>query len=199
MRTIIGAAVLALGMAAQPAFAGEGAAPASVGAAPLLTVAEAAVAPAAPRAVRLNATLAPTVAAPEPGGLTLRHRLGTGMMDFYTAGGDTGFHLSGGSRLFARRNFVAETEAAARGLIAGPRALVYSTTTRAGFKKFNPALTAGYSMAMSKVAKIGIEAGAMMSGAFTNTPGLSRFGVGYHSDHQFRPDAIANMVFGLRF
>ncbi len=37
MRTIIGAAVLALGMAAQPAFAGEGAAPLQGTAAPLYT------------------------------------------------------------------------------------------------------------------------------------------------------------------
>ena len=52
---------------------------------------------------------------------------------------------------------------------------------------------------MSKVAKIGVEAGAMMSGAFANAPGLSRFGAGYRGDHEFRPDAIVNMAFGLRF
>lgn len=203
MRTIIGAIVVALGFAAaQPAFAGEGAAPA--GAALLLTVAPIAVekdaiattATNSPFRLGLTQTLTP---ATDKNASLLHHRLGTGMVDFYTAGGDTGFHLSAGSRLFARRNFAAETAASSRGLIAAPVALVTGTTTRLGYKKFNPALTAGYSIAMSKVAKIGVEAGAMMSGAFSSTPGLSRFGAGYRGDHEFRPDAIANMVFGLRF
>jgi hypothetical protein len=225
MRTIIGAIAVVLGLAAQPAFAGVGAVPAGAAPAPLLTTATATAAPAliaavplltlVPAAVAVDAALAPgdafrlepvTLAATAPatsivttvlaGGL--RHRFTGNMIEFYPVAG-SGFHLSGGSRLFARRNFAAETENSAHGALAVTRITTQSAVTRAGFKRFNSAATAGYTMPLSSMAQIGVEAGAMMSHAFANAPGLPRHGAGYRSDTAFHPDAIANLVFGMHF
>jgi hypothetical protein len=222
MRTTIGAAVLALGMAAQPAFAGAGAAPPTGGAAPLQTVVAAAPAiadavvltpmptslatvavEAVAPAYRLASVAMPAVAAAslgpaQLGDAGLRRRFTGTMMEYYPFAG-LGFHLSGGTRLFARRNFVQETENSARGALAATRSIMAPIATRAGFKRFNPALTAGYTFAVSQLAQIGVEGGALMGHAFASTPGLPRHAYGYRSDNAVRPDAIANLVFGMRF
>ncbi len=201
MRTVIGAVVLALGMAAQPAFAGEGAAPLLGGTAPLFTVTDTAPAPAATfRLPTVTLAVAPTpLLSGELGDAGLRRRFtGNSMVEFYPLAG-SGFHLSGGTRLFARRNFTAETESSAHGLLYGARSTMAPITTRAGFKRFNPALTAGYTFAVSHLAQIGIEGGALMGRAFAGTPGLPHHAFGYRSDSSMRPDAIANLVFGLHF
>ena len=222
MRTMIGAAtlsfgMLALGTAAQPAFARGGAAPVSEETAPLHGIASiapsAAVAPIAVRladavaspvpSFRLAAIALPAVAAAAPltgqlGDAGLRRRFTGTMMEFYPFAG-SGFHFSGGARLFARRNFLTETEDSARGLLRVSRSVMAPITTRAGFKRFNPALTAGYSFAVSQLAQIGIEGGALMGRAFAGTPGLPRRGFGGRRDHAVHPDAIANLVFGMHF
>lgn len=212
--------MLALGMAAQPAFAGEGAAPVQGGAAPIHgmasiapTVASAAMAPialglgkavAAPApSFRLAAIALPAVAAAaplsgQPGDAGLRRRFAGTMMEFYPFAG-SGFHFSGGTRLFARRNFLVETEDSARGLLRVSRSVMAPMATRAGFKRFNPALTAGYSFAVSQLAQIGIEGGALMGRAFAGTPGLPRRALGDRREHPVHPDAIANLVFGMHF
>ena len=217
MRTIIGAVALVLGLATQPAFAREGAAPA--GAAPLLTVPPVSVAPptirealpvaATPTPVPADAMFrlaplsmpaigaSPAIATTDLSG-GFRHRFTGNMMEYYPLAG-SGFHLSGGSRLFQRRNFSAETTNSAQGALAVTRITTQSAATRAGFKRFNPVATAGYTLALSSMAQVGVEAGAMMSNAFANAPGLPRRGAGYRSDTAFHPDAIANLVFGMHF
>ena len=230
MRTMTGAIVVALGLAATPVFAmgtggiggsaGEGAAPAGavpfptlLAATPLLATLPAAALAAAPETVarvpvadafRLG-VLTATVAVAKPvlgviGGMegALHRRLTGVMFDFFPVAG-SGFHLSAGTRLFQRRNFLAETEASARGLLAGPRAVGGATTYRAGFKKFNPAITAGYSLAMGKLTQVGIEAGALMSSAYSGPSGLARFAPGYRGEHDVRPNAVAQLTFGTRF
>lgn len=155
-------------------------------------------------AYRLASVSLPATAPASPGTgdedvAGLRRRFpNSSMMDLYPLAG-SGLHLSGGTRLFARRNFVQETADSARGALAVTRSIMAPMTTRAGFKKFNPALTAGYTVALSRLAQIGVEGGALMSNAFAGTPGLPRQTFGYRGEHDFRPDAIANMVFGLRF
>lgn len=216
MRTVIGAIVVALaGATAQPAFAGEGAAPA--GAAPLLTV-SAAAAPmlgvvsslgdlpgaTTPQTGFRVAPLTLVAAAPSSSVPTtdlaggLRRRFTGSMMEFYPFAG-SGFHLSGGARLFQRRNFLAETADSARGALAVTRVTMQSAVTRAGFRRFNPVATLGYTAPLTQMMQIGVEAGAMAGRAFAGTPGLSRGGFGYRSDNAFHPDAIANLVFGMHF
>jgi hypothetical protein len=129
---------------------------------------------------------------------SFRRRLAGAMFDFFPVAG-SGFHLSAGTRLFQRRNFLGETEASARGLMAGPRAIGGATTYRAGFKKFNPAITAGYSLAVSKLAQVGVEAGALMGSAYSGPAGLARFAPGYHGEHDVRPDAVARLTYAARF
>lgn len=239
MRTVTGAIVLALGLAAQPAFAGEGAAPAQGGSAPLYTamavtpMAATALTPSlaavslsavslaagplaavpltrvtdtatAPDTFRLASIAMPAVPAARPlsgelGDAGLRRRFtGNSMMEFYPFAG-SGFHFSGGTRLFSRRNFITETEDSARGMLKVSRSIMAPMTTRAGFKRFNPAVTAGYTFAVSHLAQIGIEGGALMTHAFAGTPGLPHHAFGYRGDHSVRPDAIANLVFGMHF
>lgn len=233
MRMAIGATVLALGLAAQPAFAWDGAAPSSGGAAPLYgaaavtpTLAPALMTSLAPGLVlttavspaaltvaqspgtapsfRLAAVMLPAapvaaLTAGQLGDAGLRRRFtGNSMMEYYPFAG-SGFHFSGGTRLFARRNFITETENSARGALSVTRSIMAPMTTRAGFKRFNPALTAGYTVAVSRLAQIGIEGGALMSNAFASTPGLPHHAFGYRSEHEVRPDAIANLVFGMHF
>ena len=168
---------------------------------PLTRTADSATAPDTFRLASIAMPAAP-VAKPlsgELGDAGLRRRFtGNSMMEFYPFAG-SGFHLSGGTRLFSRRNFLTETEDSARGMLKVSRSIMAPMTTRAGFKKFNPALTAGYTFAVSKLAQIGIEGGALMSHAFAGTPGLPHHAFGYRSDHAVRPDAIANLVFGMHF
>lgn len=228
MRTMIGAIAVVLGLTAQPAFARAGAAPAGAAPLPIVsaTIAPVAIEPIAlaaapllalvPGAVVSDAGAAPadagfrlpsvTMAATAParsivttdllGGL--RRRFTGTMAEFYPVAG-SGFHFSGGSRLFARRNFIAETENSAHGALAVTRITTQSAVTRAGFKRFNPVATAGYTVPLSSMAQVGVEAGAMMSHAFANAPGLPRHGAGWRSDTAFHPDAIANLVFGMHF
>lgn len=226
MRTMTGAIVVALGLAAAPALAlgnaGEGAAPA--GAVPLPAIAAATPLLATLPVAALAAATAPAAVAKAPaadafrlgvltataalarpvrsmiGGMegALHRRLTGAMFDFFPVAG-SGFHLSGGTRLFQRHNFLAETEASARGIMAGPRAIGGATTYRAGFKKFNPAITAGYSLALGKLTQVGVEAGALMSGAYSGPAGLARFAPGYHGEHDFRPNAVAQLTLGTRF
>lgn len=217
MRTIIGAVALVLGLATQPAFAREGAAPA--GAAPLLTVPPISVAPttilealpvvAPPTPVPANAMFrlaplsmpaigaSPAIATTDLSG-GFRHRFTGNMMEYYPVAG-SGFHLSGGSRLFQRRNVAVETGDSARGALSVTRVTSQSAVTRAGFRRFNPVATAGYTIPLSSMTQIGVEAGAMMGRAFAGTPGIGRHNAAFRGENGFHPDAIANLVFGMHF
>lgn len=208
MRQVFGAIVVALGMAAaSPAFAGEGAAPA--GAAPLLTVA-ASAAPVVTLPAEVSDAafrLAPlTSVSPEAKSATvttdlvggLHHRFTGNMMEYYPFAG-FGFHLSGGTRLFQRRNLLTEAGDSARGALAMTRLTTPSAVTRAGFRRFNPVATAGYTLPLSSMMQIGVEAGAMMTRAFAGTPGLLRHTTAFRGENGFHPNAIANIVFGMHF
>ncbi|HVF95379.1 MAG TPA: hypothetical protein VM900_13785 [Sphingomonas sp.] len=123
----------------------------------------------------------------------LQPRFVSAMIDFYPISG-RGFHVSAGSRFSARRNFAAEAENAARGLIYQPRG--GGGTLRAGFKRFAPAMTLGYTGDVAPGMTLGLEAGARMGRAFTAMPRL-------RGDDRFgdiaTPNPLVNMVWGLRF
>ena len=202
MRMLIGAIVLALGMAAQPAFAGEGAAPLPGGSAPLFTtIASIGLVGPVLTDLRLpTVTLAPvqpTIALDDQSMLRRRFT-GATMMEFYPVAA-SGFHLSAGARLYSRRNFTKETEDSAHGALAVTRSISAPMATRPGFRRFNPAVTAGYTMALSAMTRIGIEGGAMMGHLFASTPGLPHHAFGFTSENAFRPNPVANLVFGMHF
>ena len=226
MRMVFGGLVVALGLATQPALAmsfggsaGEAAAqagavslPVAVAAAPavvLPTISAAAAVPAIAAATpvaagyRLGVLTATAAARPmlslvQSGEGALRRRLASAMTDFRPFAG-SGFTLSAGPRLFQRRNILSEVEQSARGIMAGPRSTASATTNGVGFKRFNPAITAGYTMAVGKLAQVGLEAGALMSGAYSGAPGLTRLAAGYRSEHEFRPDGLVRLAFASRF
>ena len=225
MRTVFGGFVVALALATQPALAmgfggsaGEGAASAGAASLPIAAAAAPAVLPTFVAAAALPAVAAATpvatgyrlgvltaTAAARPmlglvksGEGALRRRLIGAMTDFHPFAG-SGFTLSAGPRLFQRRNILAEVEQSARGIMAGPRSTASATTNGVGFKRFNPAITAGYTMAVGKLAQVGLEAGALMSGAYSGAPGLTRLAAGYHAEHEFRPDGLVRLAFASRF
>ena len=201
MRMLIGAIVLALGMAAQPAFAAEGSAM-PAGAAPLFatTISTGLIGPVLADLRLPTVTLAPsapTIALDE-NSMLRRRFTGVSMMEFYPVA-NSGFHLSAGVRLYSRRNFSKETEDSAHGLLATTRVNAAPIVSRAGLRKFNPALTAGYTMALSAMTRIGVEGGAMMGRLFASAPGLPHHAFGSGSENSFRPNAVANLVFGMHF
>lgn len=207
MRTVFGAIVLALGIAAQPALAAEGAS-AMPTVAPLPAVSTISssitsgmIGPVLTDLRLPSIALAPTapVIGLDDASMLRRRFTGNSMMEFYPAAG-SGFHLSAGSRLYSRRNFTKETEDSARGALSVTRLVGSSQIfSKSGFRKFNPVMTAGYTMALSKVMQIGVEGGAMMGRMFGSTPGLTRGAFGFHSQNGFRPNAVANLVLGMHF
>ena len=201
MRMLIGAIVLALGLAAQPAFAGEGSA-IPAGTTPLFatTITAGLIGPVLVDLRLPTVTLtpnAPTITLDE-NSMLRRRFTGVSMMEFYPVA-NSGFHLSAGSRLYSRRNFSKETEDSAHGLLATTRINAAPIVSKASLRKFNPAITAGYTMALSAMTRIGVEGGAMMGRMFASTPGLPHHAFGYTSENSFRPNAVANLVFGMHF
>lgn len=127
-------------------------------------------------------------------------RFSTAMVDFYPVEGK-GFHLSAGSRFFARRNFMLEADNATRGLIYVPRG--GGGGLRGGFKRFTPAATFGYTGDIAEGVSLGLEAGARLGRAFNGMPRLRRFaldasGEGRRGDES-KANPMVNMVFGVRF
>ena len=146
-------------------------------------------------------TLAPTAPAIalDDASMLRRRFTGNSMMEFYPIAG-SGFHLSGGSRLYSRRNFSKETEDSAQGALAVSRVTGGSPImSKSGFRRFTPVMTAGYAVAVSKMMQIGVEGGAMMGHIFATAPGLPNHAFGYGNANSFRPNAVANLVVGMHF
>jgi hypothetical protein len=127
-------------------------------------------------------------------------RFVTAMVDFYPIEGK-GFHLSAGTRFFARRNFTEEAENATRYLIYVPRG--GGGGLRGGFKRFTPAATVGYTGDLAEGMSLGLEAGARLGRAFTGMPRLRRMASDSNTEGArgdgSKPNPMVNMVFGLRF
>lgn len=102
----------------------------------------------------------------------LRHRFASAMMDLYPLA-ESGFHLSFGTRYYARRNFAAEAEKATNGLLYGPRS-TGGVGVRSGFKRFTPAATIGYTATLAPRLHLGLESGARMGRAFASMPRAMR-------------------------
>lgn len=98
----------------------------------------------------------------------LHQRVASSMVEFYPVG-DSGFHLSAGTRL---HDTVAGAKAANRGLIGSPRGLG-APGSRMGLKR-TPALTMGYSGTAADGTTIGLEVGAMKGRAYTDANAIAR-------------------------
>lgn len=98
----------------------------------------------------------------------LHQRIASSMVEFYPVG-DSGFHLSAGTRLYDTR---AGEKAASRGLIGMSRQRS-APGSRMGLKR-TPALTMGYSGTAADGTTIGLEVGAMKGRAYSDANAMAR-------------------------
>lgn len=122
----------------------------------------------------------------------LQPRLAGSMIDFYPREG-AGFHLSAGSRMFAERDLLAESNRGARGLFAGPRGL--GGTPRTGQRRATPALTLGYTDSIGEGTSVGIEAGAIKGRGYATVDEMARGARGGRGG----VNPTLNLVVGRRF
>ena len=131
----------------------------------------------------------------------LQQRYATAMIDLFPIEG-TGFRFSAGTRYHVRRDFVAEGDGAARGLLFAPRFGNGGGSRRSGLNRFNPAVTMGYTEALGERVSLGLEMGERMGRAFARGPRVPRLGgigpVGARgADRDFHP--VASLTFGVAF
>lgn len=98
----------------------------------------------------------------------LQQRIASSMVEFYPVG-DSGFHLSAGTRLYDTR---AGEQATNRGLMVAPRPL-NAPGGKIGLKR-TPALTMGYTGSAADGTSIGLEVGAMKGRAYTDANDMAR-------------------------
>jgi len=200
MRAALGIAVSALCLASQPASAGPGAA--SLGSAPLqdLRVGHMTVrhgsAPTQTLRVRFDIASRYQSVSLLDDPVHVRQRLRSSMLEFYPSG--DGFHIGAGLRMFERQNFFADAQRVTHGVLYNPRGLG-DEAPRAGFRRYTPAVTAGYTRTLAHDVTLGLEGGAMLTRATASMPRSYRLATtgGIGDRGGFNP--VANMVVGYRF
>lgn len=200
MLKALGAAIVAAGLLASPAMAQRAFDWRMTPAYSLQSVGLDPHAPgiAAKLTLRLGAVASPIVAA-DPLTDHVRPKFAVAMVDYFPIQ-RSGFHLSGGARLYARRNFMAEMDNATRGLLYAPRGS--GGGMRTGYRKFSPALMAGYTGDLSPTTSVGFEMGERMGRAFQGSvhrlvDGLRAVHGDPNGESGFHP--VANLVFQTRF
>jgi hypothetical protein len=140
----------------------------------------------------------PSVVAP---GGNVRQRIASSMFDFYPMGVNSGFHFSGGARYYRRDNFAIDQQTLTHGLLYSPN---WHTGggSRAGFKRFTPAATMGYTSTIGDKLLIGVEGGALMGRATNPMPramerALTEHALGFSQPHGL--NEVASFVVGMRF
>ena len=199
MRIAIGLAVMTLGMASQAMAADPSAPFADMATATQQAINDAPVVEArfdADKGRRFD-THAVTVADQfASNGTALRHRLGSSMMELYPIA-NSGFHFSGGMRMYNVTNFIREADKLTNNLLWSP-SLRGSGGVRTGFNRQTPAMTFGYTKTVAQRLAFGLEAGTLMGRV--NSSMRSSLGRGFSDggdDHKMNP--VANLVFGLKF
>ena len=206
MRVALGIAVSALCLASPPAFAGEGAA--HRGDAPLRLADSADVAGPvvvstinkliADFRLRTAVVTAKPSLLDDPEGRVQR-RIASSMFDFYPGGNGVGFHLSAGMRYYSRTNFAIEAQKMTNGLLYSPNWHT-GNGSRAGFKRFTPAMTFGYTGAVTRNLHFGLEGGALLGRVNSSAPqSLRRPWIGSALEERSGLNPVANFVLGLRF
>ena len=118
------------------------------------------------------------------------------MMEFYPSA-NSGFHLSGGVRMFAVTNFTRDADKLTNNLLWSPGQRGYNGV-RAGFNRKTPAMTFGYTKTVAEKVAFGVEAGTLMGRVNASLP--HSFGRGFGgSGGDNRMNPLANLVFGLKF
>jgi hypothetical protein len=197
----LGIAVSALCFASSPAFAGEGVA--LRGDAPLLLHDANTPTPVVGRTIVSDLRLRTAVVATRPSLLDdpqgrLHRRIASQMFDYYPNAA-SGFHLSAGVRYFDRTNFAIEAQKMTHGLLYAPNPR--TGALRGGIKRFTPAVTAGYTAALTRNFMIGLEGGALLSGRSSSAmpQGMRSYGLRSLEDRSGGINPMATLVVGLRF
>ena len=124
----------------------------------------------------------------------LRHRFASSMMEFYPLA-NSGFHFSGGPRLFNVTNFNREADKLTNNLLWSPGQRG-SGGIRYGFNRKTPAMTFGYTKTVAQKMVFGLEAGTLLGRVNASLP--RPIGRGFGSDGG-RMNPLANLVFGIKF
>jgi hypothetical protein len=147
---------------------------------------------------RLRTTSVYTQLSPldDPNG-AMRHRLGSSMVDIHP-NATSGFRMSVGLRFLQVSNFHYAEMKATNGLLYTPR-LASSGGVRAGFQRFTPAASVGYTWTVSDKMFIGVEGGTLLGSAVSGPPR------GLDGNHGRDPNGVrggvnpvANMTFALK-
>jgi hypothetical protein len=104
----------------------------------------------------------------------VRPRFAGGMIDIYPST-RTGFRFSIGNRYFAARNFWRDAEQATDGLLYDPHMIRGGVGLVRAYRKYTPALTAGYDIELGQGLVAGIEGGAINGRAINPGPRSARF------------------------
>lgn len=153
--------------------------------------------------IRLDSGLVTSPAKSDGGQASrLRKRFSSSMIDYYPMG--DGFHVSLGGRL-DNRTKGQRNGALANGLLYAPKA-TRGRNGSSGFKRFSPAMTAGFGETIGKNMTIGLEGGALIARGDPAMREFVRFAhIGSRNDSRFnmgggsRINPVAQVAFALKF
>jgi len=99
----------------------------------------------------------------------VRPRFMPGMIDVYPSA-TSGFRLSIGNRYFNKVNYAAAAEQASHGLLYDPHMTRGGVGLMRTFRRYTPALTVGYDVAMAPRLVVGLEGGTLTGRAINPGP-----------------------------
>lgn len=123
----------------------------------------------------------------------MRHRFASSMIDYYPLGGEHGFRVSGGLRLYENAYFFRDAEQKAGGLLWAPSYRGGGNALRGGYSRYTPAATVGYPGKI-KGAVVGVEVGSLI-GSATSMPSRES---GLSNAPRSGLNPIANLMVGFR-
>lgn len=133
---------------------------------------------------------------------TLRKRFSSSMIDYYPLG--QGFRLSIGGRLDNRNKGARTANGLTETLLYMPKATRGRNQSKS-FKRFSPAMTAGFGQSIGKDITVGIEAGALLARNDPATREFVRFArMGSRNDQRFnmgggsRINPVAQVSFAIK-
>ncbi|HEX4692989.1 hypothetical protein [Sphingomonas sp.] len=126
----------------------------------------------------------------------VRPRFVPGMLDIYPSA-TSGFRLSIGNRYFNKVNYTAAAEQASHGLLYDPHMVRGGIGLMRAFRRYTPALTIGYDVAMAPRLVVGLEGGALSGRAINQGPR----GRAFRNDDRLASHAGLNPIatFAIRY
>ncbi|MES2097391.1 MAG: hypothetical protein V4459_11600 [Pseudomonadota bacterium] len=104
----------------------------------------------------------------------VRPRFAGGMIDIYPRA-QSGFRFSVGTRYFSRPNVWRDAEQATNGLLYDPHMTRGGVGLVRAYRRYTPALTAGYDVALFNGVVVGLEGGMLTGRAINPGPRGARF------------------------